>query len=125
MAENPAIRAGLVFDDRYLEHNPGLKQLPGGVPYPWVEPELHWSNHRLVQRTKQLVDISGAADRLKMIPPRMATRDELERFHTPGYVARIERISQEGCGRRGRRGADRSRIVRRCPACGWRRASCN
>ena len=98
MAEESGLRTGLVFDERYLQHNPGLKHLPDGSPYPWVEPELHWSNHRLVQRTKQLVDLGGVADHLTMLTPRLATREELERFHTPGYVARVERLSAEGSG---------------------------
>lgn len=98
MAEEPELDAGLVFNDRYLQHNPGLKMLPDGSAFPWVEPELHWSNHRLVQRTKQLVDLCGAADRLTMLPARLASREEIERFHTPGYVARVERLSAEGSG---------------------------
>lgn len=98
MAEAPDIDAGLVFDDRYLQHYPGLKKLPDGADYPWIEPELHWSNHRLVQRTKQLIDLSGLAERLTLLTPRMATREEIERFHTPGYVARVERLSAEGQG---------------------------
>src|SRR5690606_18145887 len=72
MAEEATIRTGLVFDERYLQHNPGLKVLPNGEAYPWVEPELHWSNHRLVQRTKQLIDLSGISAYLKLLPPRMA-----------------------------------------------------
>ena len=98
MAEEPGYDAGLVFDDRYLQHNPGLKMLPDGYAFPWVEPELHWSNHRLVQRAKQLVDLSGTAEHLTRIAPRLATREEIERFHTPGYVARVERLSAEGSG---------------------------
>jgi acetoin utilization deacetylase AcuC-like enzyme len=98
MAEELGTRTGLVFDDRYLQHNPGLKMLPGGLPYPWVEPELHWSNHRLLQRTKQLIDLSGIAHDLIPIPPRMATLDEVARYHTPGYIARVERICAEGGG---------------------------
>lgn len=98
MAEESGTTTGLVFDERYLQHNPGLKKLPDGSPYPWVEPELHWSNHRLVQRTKQLLDLGGVTDHLTLLTPRMATTDEIERFHTPGYVARVERLSQEGSG---------------------------
>ena len=98
MDERPDIDTGLISDERYLQHNPGLKTLPGGRAYPWVEPELHWSNHRLVQRTKQLIDLSGVADHLEPVQPRLASREEIERFHTPGYVARVERLSAEGTG---------------------------
>ncbi len=98
MADEPERTTGLVFDERYLQHNPGLKKLPDGSAYPWVEPELHWSNHRLVQRTKQLLDLGGVTEHLTLLPPRMATHEEIERFHTPGYVARVERLSAEGEG---------------------------
>ena len=98
MTAEMALRTGLVFDERYLQHNPGLKMLPGGQAYPWVEPELHWSNHRLVQRTKQLLDLGGVTENLTLIPGRLASHEEIERFHTPGYVARVERLSAEGFG---------------------------
>src|ERR687897_254695 len=96
MAEEPGNRTGLVFDERYLQHNPGLKTLPGGANYPWVNPTRHWPTPRLVQRTKQLIDLSGLRDDLETIPPRMATRDEVAAFHTPGYIARVERLCAEG-----------------------------
>ncbi|MEZ4523956.1 MAG: class II histone deacetylase [Thermomicrobiales bacterium] len=98
MSEEPVFDTGLVFDDRYLQHNSGLKMLPDGSAYPWVEPELHWSNHRLVQRTKQLLELSGVSKHITTLTPRLASRDEIERFHTPGYVARVERLSAEGSG---------------------------
>lgn len=98
MTGGSALKTGLVFDERYLQHNPGLKKLPGGADYPWVEPELHWSNHRLVQRTKQLLDLGGVTERLTLLAPRFASHEEIERFHTPGYVARVERLSAEGSG---------------------------
>ncbi len=98
MAEDTGTKTGLVFDERYLQHMAGLKKLPDGSDYPWVEPELHWSNHRLVQRTKQLVDLGGVTKYLTMLPPRLASHEELERFHTADYIGRVAQLSAEGSG---------------------------
>ena len=45
---------GLVFDDRYLQHNTNPFRLPSGKPLPFVEPVDHPSNPRLVERTEEI-----------------------------------------------------------------------
>lgn len=95
-------KAGLVFDDRYLQHNPGLQMLPGtGQPLPFVEPELHPSNHRLVQRAKQLIDLGGLESLLVDIPARDATPEQLAVYHTEEYIERVCEISNAGGGETG------------------------
>lgn len=97
--QSAAPTAGLVFDDRYLQHNPGLYPLyTTGGPYPFVDPVLHLSNHRLVMRTKQLLDLSGLADELARIPARKATVEEVARYHDPAYIERVKAISEAGGG---------------------------
>ncbi len=94
--------AGLVFDDRYLQHNPGPYPLYStGGPYPFVDPVLHLSNHRLVMRTKHLLDLSGLADDLARIPARKATVEEVARYHDPAYIERVKQISETGGGETG------------------------
>ncbi len=85
--------AGLVFDDRYLQHNPGAYPLSDGAAYPFVDPVLHLSNHRLVMRTKHLIDLSGLSDRLERIPARPATESDLRRYHTAAHIARVKDLS--------------------------------
>jgi acetoin utilization deacetylase AcuC-like enzyme len=92
---------GFVYDDRYLQHNPGPELFwtaQGPVPVPFVEPTLHPSNYRLVMRTKHLLDLAGLASRMVRIDPRPATVEELTSFHSPAYVERIRRLSAQGGG---------------------------
>jgi acetoin utilization deacetylase AcuC-like enzyme len=95
--------AGQVFSHRYLQHNPGALGIstPNSLVGPWVEPDPHPSNHRLVMRTQQLVDLSGLADRLADIAPRLASDDEILAFHTPAYLDRITALDAAGGGEAG------------------------
>ena len=44
------------------------------------------------------MNASSVASSLARHPPRLATRDELELFHTPDYIDRVEEFSQAGHG---------------------------
>lgn len=99
MRESPD--AGFVFDDRYLQHNTGMELFQtaaGAVPAPFVEPLMHPSNHRLVMRTKHLLDLTGLASHVLRIQPQPATMDQLTAFHTPDYVERVRQLSLRGKG---------------------------
>ena len=90
---------GLVFHDRYLQHNMGLAQV--GTPlrgYPWAEPEPHVSSPRTVGRAKHLLDLSGLAQRLVPVPARYATEEELGYCHTDEYVERVRATAAAGGG---------------------------
>ncbi len=93
-----AAEVGLVYDDRYLQHNPGAALLPGsGRPYPFVDHLLHPSNHLLVARVKHLLDLTGLARRFTRIDARPATDDDLLAYHTAAYLARVAALS-DGAG---------------------------
>lgn len=94
-----ARRTGLVFHDRYLQHNTGLAMI--GAPlqaYPYAEPEPHASSPRTVGRAKHLLDLSGLGAALTPIAPRPATEEELLLVHTPAYVARVRAVALAGGG---------------------------
>lgn len=95
--------AGQVFSHRYLQHNPGFLQIatPNSPVGPWVEPDLHPSNHRLVMRTQQLIDLSGLAGRLAEVAPRLATDDEILAYHSEVYLERIAALDAAGGGEAG------------------------
>lgn len=95
--------AGQVFSHRYLQHNPGFLQIatPNSLVGPWVEPDLHPSNHRLVMRTQQLVDLSGLAGQLTDILPRPATDDEILAYHSETYLERVRALDAAGGGEAG------------------------
>lgn len=95
----PEARAGLVFHDRYLQHNTGLAKI--GLPlqaYPYAEPEPHVSSPRTVSRARHLIDLSGLARRLVEVPARYAVEEDLTAFHTPEYVERVRAIAAAGGG---------------------------
>jgi acetoin utilization deacetylase AcuC-like enzyme len=97
----PAL-AGLVYDDRYLQHNAGLEtHWPTGAPYPFVEPALHLSNYRLVMRTKHLIDLSGLGRELTRVEPYPATIEDVTLYHTREYVERVRQICEAGGGETG------------------------
>lgn len=90
---------GLVFHDRYLQHNTGVARTGSPLlPYPYAEPEPHVSSPRTVGRAKHLLDLSGLGAALTPIAPRYATDAELAYVHTPEYVARVRAIAAAGGG---------------------------
>lgn len=90
---------GLVYDDRYLQHNPGLQHLYGsGNSYPFVEPIIHPSNYRLVMRTKHLIDASGLSNHLRRVPPYAASEDDIAVYHSREYIERVKQICADGGG---------------------------
>jgi acetoin utilization deacetylase AcuC-like enzyme len=103
MSDSPEV--GFVYDDRYLQHNPGCEMFwtaQGPIPVPFVEPILHPSNYRLAMRTKHLLDLAGLTPLMTRIEPRPATIEELTVFHTPEYVERVRQLSAKGCGDAGK-----------------------
>ncbi|MGA7669003.1 MAG: class II histone deacetylase [Nitrolancea sp.] len=89
---------GLVFSDRYLQHNTNPYRLPSGATLPFVEPVDHPSNPRLVERTKKLLDYTGLSKELVRVDPYLATPDDLSSFHPIDYVDGIRQISESGGG---------------------------
>lgn len=91
--------AGFVFDSRYFDHNPGTWRLPGSSEtFPFSEPVPHPSNHRLVQRTKELLDVTGLIHSLNQLSPRPATIEDLTAFHTQAHVDNVRNIAASGGG---------------------------
>jgi acetoin utilization deacetylase AcuC-like enzyme len=93
---------GLVYDDRYLQHNPGL--IPVGAsrrPAPFVEPEIHWSNYRLIMRTKHLIDATGLGKQLIGIAPYLASESDIAHYHSPEYIERVRQLCASGGGETG------------------------
>lgn len=97
-----SLAAGFIYDERYLQHDPGMWVLPGtGQTFPFSEPVLHASNHRLCQRTKQLIDLTGLSESLVHIEPRSAGIDDLTVYHDAAYIEKVRQICLNGCGEAG------------------------
>lgn len=88
----------LLWSSRFLWHSPG----PGSHVFPAAElmqPGENADNGERVHRIYALADAIGLTERLQVVrPDRMATREELERFHTPAYLDRVQALSAAAGG---------------------------
>lgn len=97
MPDQPTI--GLVFDDRYLQHNSNPLRLPvSKQPLPFVEPVDHPSNPRLVERTMKLLGMTGLLDDLVRVPGQRASEEDLLVYHTEWYLQHVRSICESGGG---------------------------
>lgn len=94
-------RTGLVYHDRYLQHNSNPYRLPSGNTLPFVEPVDHPSNPRLVERTKKLIDLTGLSRHLAPIEAYPCPIEVLTSYHLPEYVERVRAICEAGGGETG------------------------
>ena len=85
-------RTALVYHERYLWHDAGsaASVIPAGG---MVEPGPHAESPERIRRINSLVEVSGLGERVERLRPRPATLDELLRFHTAGYVDRVQELS--------------------------------
>jgi len=88
---------GFLFHERYLWHD--TRSAAGFVPAGgFAEPDRHVENPDTKRRLRNLLEVSGLLDRLVRLPPRLATEDELLRFHTRAHVERVKKLSAENGG---------------------------
>ncbi|MAF47219.1 MAG: hypothetical protein QGH73_08390 [Rhodospirillales bacterium] len=82
---------GFVCDERYF----WIEQGPSVPLGRFDQPLDAWDSPAGKRRMLGLLDSSGLLGQLTPIAPRMAEEEELTRFHDPGYVARVKRLSEE------------------------------
>ncbi len=76
-------RVGFLYDPLVLEHQP---------------PEGHPERPARVREIYAHLEHSGILKRLTQLPVTPATREQLERIHTPTYLDRVERVIARGGG---------------------------
>ncbi len=86
---------GFVWHEKYMWHDTGSGAQGD------VEPGEHFENPETKRRFKNLLDLSGLSDDLLWLKPRLATEEELLRFHTSDYVRRIRELSDDRGGNAG------------------------
>lgn len=89
-------RVGLVYDERFLLHDPGDYKIIYREPFPFEEPVPHMSNPLVVKRTKRLLDLLGYTDVMTRIPTFPADDQVLLGYHTPEYIVRVAEVSRTG-----------------------------
>jgi acetoin utilization deacetylase AcuC-like enzyme len=97
---------GFVWHERYLWHNTGRATGPFQADAAgWLEPDVrHRENADGKRRLYSLLAVSGLLDQLRPIAPQPASEEQLLRFHTADYVARV-RAESEAWGGDGGDGA--------------------
>jgi acetoin utilization deacetylase AcuC-like enzyme len=63
-----------------------------------VQPGTPYENPESKRRFRNLVEVSGLIDHLKVLKPRSATEDEIERVHTRAHIENIKAMSAAGGG---------------------------
>lgn len=88
---------GFVFHETYLWHDTGSAGL--FVPATGhIQPDRHVESPESKRRIRNLMEASGLIDAVTLIKPRPATRAEVLRYHTSGYIDRLEALSGERGG---------------------------
>lgn len=87
---------GLVYDPRYLDHDPGEMLIRYTDKYAYDESEPHPSGPVVARRTHKLLDAMGYLDALHPIAPRMGTAEDIELVHSPEMRKRVEQVSIRG-----------------------------
>jgi acetoin utilization deacetylase AcuC-like enzyme len=91
------MKTGFLCHELYMWHDTGTASLylqPGLN----VEPDEHAESPKTKRRMRNLLDVSGLLDELQLLKPRAATVDEVCRFHSRDYVARIKAMSDSTGG---------------------------
>ncbi|HEY1349971.1 MAG TPA: class II histone deacetylase [Ktedonobacteraceae bacterium] len=78
---------GLVFDERFLQHDTGAQaSVVTRAGTFQLDPEAHPSATQITRRIKQFLDGSGLSEHMRSIAARAATDQELQAYHTRGYI---------------------------------------
>ncbi|MGD9710781.1 MAG: class II histone deacetylase [Thermomicrobiales bacterium] len=96
MAVTSGQSIGLVFDDRYLFHNPGLYLILDRDPYPFATPVAHYSSADQAGRAKHLMDLAGVTALMTRIEPYEASDEALMTWHTARYLAQLADLARTG-----------------------------
>jgi len=93
---------GWVYHELYMWHDTG-RATTTSPNRKWMQAWEHYENPETKRRFRNLVEVAGLFDDLVALKPRMATVDEILRFHTPAYVESIRAMSEASGGDAGER----------------------
>lgn len=90
-------KTGFVCHEIYMWHDTGnyAGPMPYGNP---VQPSEHAENPETKRRFRNLIEVSGMDDHLHLMKPRMATEEEILRFHTQEHLDNVKKISADTGG---------------------------
>src|SRR5262245_39588556 len=99
-AQSAAMTTGCVYHDLYRGHETG-RDTTMSPDRKWRQAWEHYENPETKRRFRNLVEVAGLFDDLVALKPRMATVDEILRFHTRAYVESIRAMSDASGGNAG------------------------
>ncbi len=93
---------GLLWDERFLDHDPGLAIVSAPVEdHELWDPLPHAASPELVDRAYRLIDRSGLLSNLTPLSTSAAPVEAITRVHSPELVQRVKAISERGGGEAG------------------------
>lgn len=90
-------RTAFIFHELYLWHNTGQAALEV-PPSLGVQPDQHVEDPETKRRIKNLIEVSGLADRLIHVKPAKAKAANIAAVHDEKYIRAIRRMSGAGGG---------------------------
>ena len=87
--EHSRKRSGFFWHERCFWHDPGAIGV-FSAPGEFLQPQPASESSESKRRLKNLLEVSGLIDELEVRKPSPASREDLERFHTPRYLDRLE-----------------------------------
>jgi len=85
-------RTGFVCHEHYFWHHTGASA--GPLPYGLiVQPDAHPESPQTKRRLLGLLEVSGILDQLVRIKPRRAEIEEIARYHSQEYMAKVQALS--------------------------------
>jgi len=91
------MKTGLIWSERFLWYDFGsYARLFNNTPY--VEPGTAVETPESKRRIMNLLAVTSMTEHLQIIPPELATKQELALFHTPEYIDKVESLSSGNGG---------------------------
>ncbi|RWA57947.1 MAG: class II histone deacetylase [Mesorhizobium sp.] len=91
------MKTGFLWHEYFAWHSNGVASgnvTAGG----YVEPGMHFENPATKRRLRNLLEVTGILDELKVLPTRLATDEELLRVHDGDYLQKLKQMSDLGFG---------------------------
>lgn len=90
-------KTGFVCHEHYFWHDTGsaAAMMPSDL---YIQPDEHAENADTKRRLLGMLEVSGVLDSLHRIKPRLASVDELQRFHSLDYIQRVQALCEAGGG---------------------------
>jgi acetoin utilization deacetylase AcuC-like enzyme len=92
---------GWVYHELYMWHDTGRATTVSAADRKWLQAWEHYENPETKRRFRNLIEVAGLFDDLVALKARMATVDEILRFHTRAYVDAIRAMSEASGGNAG------------------------